>query len=156
IDNPLADPFDAELIGLQDLETSDIALKCTLRNSANEKVGIIAKAEGKLRIVEYTEAPEALRKKTDEAGELFFRYANLSLFCFSMSFIKTISAPHFEMPLHHAVKMAPSLQTNGQIQSQQAYKFEKFIFDLLPSAKSISSISAPRHTCFAPLKNLNE
>ncbi len=34
-----------------------------------------------------------------------------------------------------------------------AWKFEKFIFDLLPYAKDVKALLFPRTVCFAPLKN---
>ena len=35
-----------------------------------------------------------------------------------------------------------------------AWKFEEFIFDVLPLAQSVHALLFPRSECFAPLKNL--
>jgi UDP-N-acetylglucosamine/UDP-N-acetylgalactosamine diphosphorylase len=36
-----------------------------------------------------------------------------------------------------------------------AWKFEKFIFDLLPAAQKVDALVYPRESCFAPLKNFS-
>ena len=137
IDNPLADPFDAELIGCHFNLNTDVTLKCTERKNPQEKVGIIIKESGKIRVMEYSEMPEQEKLALDDQGQLKHRCANLSLFSFSMDFIeKTAFA---KMPLHLAYK--------------KGWKFEKFIFDILSSADNVHALLYPREECFAPLKN---
>lgn len=154
IDNPLADPFDAELLGFHVRNQNEISVKGTTRQRANEKVGLLAKKDGKTIVVEYTEMPEALRNATLPDGSFAFSCANLSLFCFSMDFVKKASL--IPMPLHLAFKAVKYLDHNGlqhQPDKPMALKFEKFIFDILPRSQHVKAILYPRETCFAPLKN---
>ena len=58
IDNPLADPFDAELLGCQQRCQNEITIKCTLRRDVQEKVGLLARHDGRTIVVEYSEIPE--------------------------------------------------------------------------------------------------
>lgn len=142
IDNPLADPFDAELIGFHLRQKADISLKCTKRRDAEEKVGVLAMRDGKACVIEYLDLPEPERSARDANGELIYSCANLSLFCFSREFLER--EVNFNFPLHCALKTAKSMM---------AWKFEQFLFDLLPQAHQVSVLLAPRESCFAPLKN---
>lgn len=150
IDNALADPFDGELVGYHYLHQADVTLKCTERNSPTENVGMIVSVDGKPQVVEYTEMDP------QERASALHRCANLSMFCLSMGFIKSLE--HFQMPLHLAHKSVKYLDKHGlteQATEPNAWKYEKFIFDILPAAKKVEALLYPREHCFAPLKNLS-
>lgn len=150
IDNPLADPFDAELVGYHKAHESDITIKCIERNHAKENVGLIVSVDGKPRVIEYSEMP------AEERASALHRCANISLFCLSMNFVKQLE--HYQMPLHLAHKAVKSLDKHGvteQATEPNAWKFEKFIFDILPAADRVNALLYPRAHCFAPLKNLS-
>lgn len=154
IDNPLADPFDAELLGFHYRLHSEITVKGTMKRSADEKVGTLAKQDNKTIVVEYTELPEPLRSATLPNGTMQFGCANLSLFCFNMNFIKMTAG--VSTPFHLAFKAVNYLNAEGiscQAEKPMAWKFEKFIFDVLPIASKVSALLYPREACFAPLKN---
>lgn len=154
VDNPLADPFDAELIGFQARMQSDVAIKCIKRSDPNESVGILVQENSKPTVIEYTELSEEERTALNPDGSLYHPLANLSLFSFSMDFV--LKAHTLKPTLHKAFKTAKYLDDKGMtIQAQQpiAWKFEKFIFDVIPFAKNVVALAYPRETCFAPLKN---
>lgn len=154
IDNPLCDPYDATLLTYQAQQHSDLTIKCTERRHPEEKVGILARQAGKAVVVEYTEMPAAQRHALAEDGTLLYPCANLSLFCFRMDFIeKVANLPVEALPLHRAFKAAKALNGHAAQQQQMAWKFEKFIFDVLPLADKVSALLYPRQECFAPLKN---
>lgn len=146
IDNPLADPFDAELIGFHARQGGDVTVKCTQRRSAEEKVGLLMRRYGVLQVVEYSELPDEERQALLSDGSLKHACANISLFSFSASFIEKLKGASF--PLHLAFKDAQALG-----KSVKAWKFEKFIFDLLPWASNVQALMYPREECFAPLKS---
>lgn len=146
IDNPLSEPFDPELVGYHARTASSATLKCTPRRNSEEKVGVIVRQKDKPQVIEYTEIPEEERSALNADGTLKHLCANLSLFCFSMDFIETLSKKN--LPLHKAYKKAKA--GNTEIMS---WKFEYFIFDILPFAAKINALLYPRETCFAPLKN---
>lgn len=150
VDNPLADPFDAELIGFHRDENADVLIKCTTRADAEEHVGLIVKHNDRIEVVEYSEIPENLRTARDESGKLLYNLANLSLFSFSMDFIK--NAAHSDLPLHLAHKRVPAME-HPNPENPNAWKFEHFIFDCLVFATKIKTLVYPRSRCFAPLKN---
>lgn len=150
IDNPLADPFDAELLGFHVRNQNDITIKCTLKADPDEKVGVVVKENDGVRIIEYMEMPEEERLKTSSNGLLKYPCANISLFCIRLSFLEKLCNQRAPLPLHSAYKSAESLE--GKI---MAWKFEYFIFDILPLAEKVQALLYPREDCFAPLKNLS-
>lgn len=154
IDNPLADPFDAELVGFHHHRGADVVAKCTPRLHSEEKVGILIRHEDKARVIEYSELPEEECTATLEDGSLKHACANLSLFSFSMDFIH--GAAKAQMPFHLAKKAVKYLTPEGktmQAEEPNACKFEAFIFDVLPLALKVQALLYPREQCFAPLKN---
>ena len=52
VDNPLADPFDAELIGYHFQTQAEVILKTIPRTSVDEKVGVIALNGDKINVVD--------------------------------------------------------------------------------------------------------
>lgn len=138
VDNPLALPIDYELVGFHARHQCDVTIKATLRKNLQEKVGVVALLNGKPKIIEYYE------QQLDEQ----FNVANLGLFCFSLEFISRVS--HEVLPLHWTKKKATALGDKTHF----AWKFEEFIFDVLPFAKTCEVLIFPREETFAPLKNL--
>ncbi|MES2199976.1 MAG: UTP--glucose-1-phosphate uridylyltransferase [Chlamydiota bacterium] len=134
IDNPLADPFDATFLGFHYRKGSEISIIAVTRESQGEKAGVIASDQGMCRIVEYT---ETLNRP--------FSLLNTGLFCFSVDFIKQIAEKNVELPWHAAYKKIAS--------GEFVWKFEYFLFDVFPYAKTISVLVKPRSECFSPLKN---
>lgn len=131
IDNPLANPYDAELLGLHISQANEVSIKTVFRESPDEKVGVIVESEGKIRVIEYFESPP----QSDQ-------FANINQFCFSMSFIQKASS--HELPLHRAHK---------KWRDMMVWKTETFLFDHLPFATRVGLILYPREQCYAPLKN---
>ena len=149
VDNPLANPFDAELLGFHRRKLSDVTAKCSYRVNENEKVGVFVKEQQRVFVKEYSEL--SIDEKTARLanGNLKHRYANLGIFCFTMNFVHGVAQRTEQMPLHKAFKLAKCCGN----ESQMAWKFERFIFDCLPLAAKVSALLCPRDSCFAPLKN---
>lgn len=149
IDNPLADPFDAELLGYHCREGAAVTLKCTEKTKPEEKVGVVVQGPKGCKVIEYSEFSDQERQALAADGGLKHRCANLSLFCFSMDFVK--KAAKVNLPMHKAWKSTRALDQEGKAGKVNAWKFEAFVFDLLQEA---SVLLYPRERCFAPLKNL--
>lgn len=143
IDNPLAEPFDEELLGVHQKFPVDLVLKCIKRETPEEKLGVIGIENEKLSIREYSELTSSMRS-------LVFAYGNSGLFSCSMDFVKKVST--LELPWHLARKLA---DTQGQKEKIWIWKFETFIFDIFPYANSFKIVVGDRRKCFAPLKNLS-
>jgi UDP-N-acetylglucosamine/UDP-N-acetylgalactosamine diphosphorylase len=132
IDNPLADPFDATLCGMHQLQENEATIKAILRTDPHEKVGVVVKKEGKIAVQEYSELPAHFEAPI----------AHIGLFCFSLSWIEKIR--RYELPWHFAHK---------KYHHQMIWKPEKFLFDVLPFADKVGIVVYPRDETYAPLKN---
>lgn len=148
IDNPLADPFDLEMLGEFAQSDCDIVLKGCLRKSSDEKVGIFAQIDNKLQVIEYHEIPSHFKPDSPPC-------ANLSLFTLKMDFAKEMSKQ--KLPLHKVKKKASYYdETQKETitpKQENAWKFEQYLFDILPFAKHPQLIVADRQEIFSPLKN---
>ena len=153
IDNPLADPFDAELVGRHQRVGGDVIIKATPKSHPKESVGVLAKEGNHTVVIEYTELGQNERTATQPDGSLVYSLANISLFSFSMDFIKRLATnSKHPMPLHRAHK--DTVKSNIA-KPLKAWKFEKFIFDVLPQANGVEALVYPRERCFAPLKQFS-
>lgn len=158
VDNPLADPFDAELIGFHLQKEHEVTIKCVYRKDIAEKVGVLFDCDGAVKVVEYTETLEEERKGLGPDGSLKHCCANIGLYAFSMDFIEKIAEnDSLKMPLHLAKKSVRYLSEKGEVifsDQPNAWKFEAFIFDVFSAAENIGALLYPRSSCFAPLKEL--
>lgn len=149
IDNPLADPFDAELIGFHSRMKKEVIIKCVERKDFDEKVGILLEENGTIVVREYHEISDEKKRAQDVKGKPLYPLANLSLFSFSMNFIEKIGQiSELAFPLHKALKPAKTITS-----TLPAWKFERYIFDVLPFTKESLPLCYPRELTFSPLKN---
>ncbi len=158
VDNALSDPFDAELSGLHsNSPASDVIVKCIARDDPEEQLGVMFEINGKVGVVEYSEISTEERTSRNKDGSLLNLCANIGLYSFKMDFVHDVASCYYDQfPFHKALKSVKYLTPTGKTQKSEkpiAWKFEKFIFDLLPFAKNVKAIVYPRHECFAPLKN---
>lgn len=150
IDNPLADPFDTALLEYHVKSQANLTLKCIRRDNSEEKVGLIVKSDDAIRVVEYSEAPKEVL-----ADSKNYSLANISLFIINLSEVYHVSRQ--SLPLHAAYK--PAQFYNPQNKSTKiisAWKFEYFIFDILPFIPNVQVMVFPRNQVFAPLKNADD
>lgn len=133
IDNPLADPFDAALCGEHVLKNHEVTIKAIERLNPAEKVGVVVLREGKVVVQEYSELPDHFEAPL----------AHIGLFCFSLSFVEKVAK--IDLPWHLAKKT---------YHGQKIWKFERFLFDVLPQSQKTGVLVYPRDNVHAPLKNL--
>lgn len=138
IDNPLAMPFDRQLVALQQKEAADAALVVVSRVDLLESVGLVKAQGARVFITEYSELTEQEKNSFDGA-------VNTSLFSFTLEFMQ--KAASFTFPIHYARK---AVQYQGK--QVMAYKQERFVFDVLALARKTSLLKRAREECFAPLK----
>ncbi len=152
VDNPLVEIADPAFIGYHVLMKSEYSLKLCAKRDPFEKVGMPMLIDGKYRMVEYTEMTEeqSLRKKN---GKLYFLYGSPAIHVFDRAFLEREAGK--KMPLHLAFKKIPFVE-NGKIvkpSEPNGYKFEKFIFDILPNAKRAAFLAFDQSEEFSPVKN---
>lgn len=156
IDNPLADPFDPELVAYHAENRSAITVKAIPRLHPEEKVGVLGIQNKKLHVVEYSELSPEQRSARHPDGTLQFGVANISLFCFSLDFIEEQALNSPSLPWHLAHKMHPVWKKTAQgglKENTMIWKCETFIFDLLDQTANSQALLYPREETYAPLKN---
>lgn len=150
IDNPLADPFDKDLLAFHVKQNAELTLKCIERDDPEEKVGLIVRSNEKVKVVEYSEAPKNIFCDTKS-----YSLANISLFLINMDAAFDLS--HEIMPLHAAIKPAIYFnEASATSAIKLAWKFEYFIFDILEFLKKVEVLVYPKNLCFAPLKSSDD
>ncbi len=152
VDNPLVEIADPAFIGYHVLQKSEYSLKLCAKRDPFEKVGIPMQFGKTYRMVEYTEMTkeQCLRKKD---GRLYFLYGSPAIHVFDRAFLAREAAK--AMPLHLAFKKIPFVEKGKVVQPKEpnGYKFEKFIFDILPKAKRAAFLAFDPKDEFSPVKN---
>ena len=83
-----------------------------------------------------------------------FKYGSPAIHVFSLAFLKREARK--DMPLHLAHKKIACVDDAGRSVTPDApngYKFEKFIFDVLPDARKAVCLAFDRREEFSPVKN---
>ena len=163
VDNPLVRCIDPLFVGLHAVapdSSGEISSKMVAKAYAGEKVGVFCSASGgKTMVIEYSDLPEGLMRRTDERGRLRFNAGNIAIHMIGVKFVQklTADARHFALPFHRAEKKVPyiDVKTGNRVDPEQpnAVKLEAFIFDAVPLADSSIILESSRVEEFAPIKN---
>ncbi len=154
VDNPLVEVADPAFIGLHLLQGADISVKVCAKRDPQEGLGVVVTRSGRCEMVEYTELTDEQKCRREPSGELTFKYGSVAIHVFSLRFLKQEAMR--ELPLHLAHKKIPACDADGAVPKPKAnngFKFEKFIFDVLPDAKKVVNLAFERREEFSPVKN---
>ncbi len=153
VDNPLVEIAEPAFIGYHVAEKSDYTLKLCAKRDPYEKLGMPMQFGSTCRMVEYTEMTKEQCERKAKDGKLYFLYGSPAIHVFDRAFLERESAK--TMPLHLAFKKIPTV-VNGKVvkpTEPNGYKFEKFIFDILPNAKKAAFMAFEAKSEFSPVKN---
>jgi len=156
IDNPLAMPLAAEFLGYHLLSAADFSTQVVRKHEPGERVGVVVDCDGRHSVVEYSDLPAEAAAERLPDGRLRFHAGSIAVHAFAKSFLDRAAARDDSLPLHLAFKAVPFLDADGHRvvpTSPNAYKFERFIFDLMPLARRVCVIEIEASEGFAPLKN---
>ncbi len=156
IDNPLLTVCDPTLIGYHLLAESELTTQVVKKRDPLENVGIVVELNGRTQIIEYSVLPELVAQDRDENGDLRLWAGNVAVHVFGMEFLKRMAADRDALPYHQARKKVNYVDDAGchvEPITNNAIKFERFIFDLLPAAKNALVVEAAKEVAFAPVKN---
>lgn len=154
VDNPLVEIADPVFIGLHRLQEAQISVKVCAKRDPQEGLGVVVQRGDSHAIVEYTELTDEQKQARLGNGDLRFRFGSVAIHVFSLDFLKQEAAG--DLPLHVAHKKVPYCDEDGNVlqpEAPNAYKFEKFIFDVLPDATRVLHVEFLREEEFAPVKN---
>ncbi len=154
VDNPLVEVADPVFIGLHLQNKADVSVKVCAKRDAGEKIGAVAVRDGRSCIVEYSELTPEQMSDTGPDGRLKLLYGSVAIHVFSVDFLKQCARR--PMLLHLAHKQVPFVDGQGKTvkpEQPNAWKFEKFIFDVLPDADKVLHVAFDRALEFSPVKN---
>ncbi len=158
VDNPLVDIVDPYFFGFHIMGKSEMSSKMIPKAYPLEKVGHFCVSDGKLSVVEYSDMPVQYQQKLDENGKLEFIAGSVAIHILDRNFVERLGCKNSELhlPFHRSDKKIPYADENGDTVAPDApngIKFEMFVFDALPMAKSPVIIEGFRGDEFSPVKN---
>lgn len=157
VDNPLVKVCDPVFVGRHIASRSEASSKVVFKEHPGEKVGVLAVVDGRCGIVEYSDLPAAMAEEREPDGTLRFRAGSPAIHLFSLPFLERVTARGTGLRYHIARKKVehyePVLGRIVEPETENALKFEMFIFDALPMAEQWLAVETPRAEEFAPVKN---
>lgn len=160
VDNPLVQLCDPLLVGLHLLKQAEVTTQVIRKSQPLQKVGNVVSVGDRLEVIEYSDLPDELAHERLPDGNLRFWAGNIAVHVFQLGFLanaaRTISSTGSGLPFHVAKKKVPFLDEHGtmvQPNTENAFKFERFIFDLLPMATRAIVVEVDAAEGFSAVKN---
>ncbi len=156
VDNPLVEVCGEECVGYHLLCGAEMTSQAIAKREPLEKVGNVVELDGRLVVIEYSDLPDDIAAERAADGSLAIWAGSIAVHVFDMAFLERMAASAHALPFHAAYKKTACLDAAGrrvQPPTPNAVKFERFIFDLMPSAAGAIVVEVDRARAFAPLKN---
>jgi UDP-N-acetylglucosamine/UDP-N-acetylgalactosamine diphosphorylase len=156
IDNPLVQVCDPALLGYHAKSKSEMTSQVVRKTDPLQKVGNVISVGGVVQIIEYSDLSESYARETRADGKLKLWAGSIAVHIFKTDFFLRMSETPDSLPFHRANKKVAHIDADGkQIkpETNNAIKFEKFIFDLLPSAKHAIICEVDPADGFCAVKN---
>ena len=157
VDNPLVRCIDPLFLGLHDLHQAEMSAKALPKRDPMEKLGNFCAVDGKATVIEYSDMPEEMARKTTADGHLLFAAGSIAIHVLSRTFVERLTADgRCQLPFHRAEKKVPFVDTTGRIvepDEPNAVKLEMFVFDAMPLADETVILETNRYEEFSPVKN---
>lgn len=152
VDNPLVNVPDPVFLGHHIAANSEVSSKVIAKRDAAERAGVFAVVDGRCTIIEYSDLPRHMAEATDAAGKLRLWAGSPAIHIFDVGFLERMTGDAEGLPLHVARKKVPHVG-DPDPKKENALKFERFIFDVLPKVDRWVLLEAAREDEFAPVKN---
>ncbi len=155
VDNPLVRIADPVFLGLHRAANADMSFKVIEKLFPEERLGVVVVEAGAPKVIEYSDLPAALAERREPEGGLELWAGSIAVHILEREFVETLLT-NLSLPYHRAIKKVPYIDDQGVLVAPaepNAVKFEQFIFDALPMARSWSIVETDRAKEFEPLKN---
>ncbi|QDT13274.1 UTP--glucose-1-phosphate uridylyltransferase [Planctomycetes bacterium K23_9] len=156
VDNPLVGLCDPTFIGHHLMSQSEMTSQVVRKRYPMEKVGNMVVVDGQMQIIEYSDLPQSAAEAVDDEGQTRIWAGSIAVHVLDLAFLRRMSQNADALPFHRANKKVPFVNESDVLvepDAPNAVKFERFIFDLLPSAKNAFVVEALPRDAFAPVKN---
>ncbi len=154
VDNVLQKICDPVFLGATILSGKLCGAKVVSKTSPEEKVGVLCLEDGLPSVVEYYELPEEMRYAVGKDGKLLYRHGVILNYLFHAGKLREIAKER--IPVHMVKKKVPYLNNAGELvrpETENAYKFETLILDMIKLMGSCLPYEVVREHEFAPVKN---
>jgi len=151
----IADP---QFLGRHVRANGDVSTKVIPKEGPFDRLGNLVLIDGKKSIIEYSDLPAELAEWRDQEGKLLFSVGNPAIHIFSLEFLQRVTGGATESLPHHLARKKVQYwdtQKDALVEpaKENALKFERFIFDVLPLAHRWVVVATSRREEFFPLKN---
>jgi UDP-N-acetylglucosamine/UDP-N-acetylgalactosamine diphosphorylase len=157
VDNPLVPLVDPVFLGLHALTGAEMSAKVVRKIDPMEKVGVVARVDGRIGVVEYTEIDDPHRHLRDAANELVYWAGSIAVHALEVAFAGRVAADAERLlPYHASAKKIPFVDETGrrvEPREPNGHKLERFLFDALPAAERVALLEVDRREEYAPVKN---
>jgi UDP-N-acetylglucosamine/UDP-N-acetylgalactosamine diphosphorylase len=152
VDNPLVQIADPVFLGHHLRHRAEVSSRVIAKSGPEERVGVFAQVGGRCTIIEYSDLKPEQARETDATGRLRLWAGSPAIHVFDVGFLERAIDHPQGLPFHVARKKVPH-QGDPNPARENALKFERFIFDVLPLAERWLVTEGSRADEFAPLKN---
>jgi UDP-N-acetylglucosamine/UDP-N-acetylgalactosamine diphosphorylase len=156
VDNPLVALGDPVFLGFHAVVGAEVSCKSLRKREPEEKMGVFARIDGRMGVVEYTEIAPEQRDARDASGGLVYDAGNLAVHAFEVDFVRRVAAEADRwLPWHASAKKIPTIDSAGAPlapDEPNGLKLERFVFDALRAAETVCIVEAPRDE-YGPVKN---
>ncbi len=156
VDNPLIQICNPALIGYHIKSKSEMTSQVVRKSEPLQKVGNVVKVGEDVQIIEYSDLPAQYASQINPDGSLKLWAGSIAVHIFETDFLVRSSRSPDSLPFHRAHKKVAFVDASGkQVQPDEpnATKFERFIFDLLPSAQNAIVCEVAPEDGFCAVKN---
>jgi UDP-N-acetylglucosamine/UDP-N-acetylgalactosamine diphosphorylase len=156
VDNPLLRVAHPALLGEHVESESEMSSLVVRKKSPEEKMGVIARVDGKTAVVEYSDLPDELARARTADGELTYWGGSIAVHAIDVGLAKRVTEGGTHLPFHRALKKVPFVDDSGrrvEPGAPNAIKFETFLFDALPLASRTATVEVAREDDFSAIKN---
>ncbi len=156
VDNPLVHVCLPEFLGYHLLAESEMTTQVVRKQDPLEPVGNVVQVDGRLRVIEYSDLPDEVARRRAPDGSLAIWAGSIAVHAIAVDFLRRMAGTAHALPFHVARKKVACLDASGQRVEPEvpnAIKFERFIFDLMPSAERAVVVEIDPAEHFGPLKN---
>jgi UDP-N-acetylglucosamine/UDP-N-acetylgalactosamine diphosphorylase len=156
VDNPLVHACLPEFLGYHLLAGSEMTTQVVRKRDPLERVGNVVRIGDRLRVIEYSDLPDEIAGRRAPDGSLEIWAGSIAVHAMAVDFLRRMADSAEGLPFHIAYKKVRHIDASGQAvvpEKPNAIKFERFIFDLLPSAANAVVVEIDPAQHFGPLKN---
>ena len=157
VDNPMLKIGDPVYLGFHDESGSEMSCKVVRKIEPLEKVGVMARVDGRVAVIEYTELQDEERYARAEDGGLRFWAGSIAVHLLDIDFVRRVAADAYRLlPFHLSAKRIPYVDRDGvarEPDEPNGYKLERFVFDALREAREVCVVETSAAEEFSPVKN---